>query len=477
MRLGRTTFVYFVSRVAATVVGFAVTIILARELGAEILGIYYLVTSVVSGLTLLSTLGIKGAIGKRLSEGDSQGGYLVAGGMIMGGLLMLNVLLVLAFRIHINRYIGYPVAAFVILLMVVGTTSSYIIAVLVGQDRVHVVGILVPIRTITRGIFQVMAVLMGFGVLGILLGHALGTVASIMVGALAVSFKFRRPMRKHFSNLFSFAQFSWLGQVRGSTFNRLDIIILGFFVSSGLIGTYSISWNIASFLGLFASSMSASLFPKLSSLSAQDKTEDIREFIEQSISFAGLIHVPGIIGAMLLGDRILRIYGDEFIKGQAVLAILVLAYLVHGYNQQILTALDSIDRPDLTFRSNAVLVVSNVLLNVSLVYLFGWVGAAVATTLSVGLSLAIGYRYLSRLIEFEVPIWPVMKQLIAGILMGLVVFAGVWTENTFGILSNNVATVLILVGSGAGIYFSVLFTISKRFRGTVRDNFPISVPV
>ena len=79
MRLGQTSFIYFVSKIIATIAGFAATIIFARVLGAEILGIYSLALGVTAWVTLPTTVGIGGAINKRLSEGSDVGEYMTAG--------------------------------------------------------------------------------------------------------------------------------------------------------------------------------------------------------------------------------------------------------------------------------------------------------------------------------------------------------------------------------------------------------------
>lgn len=472
MRLGQTSFIYFVSKIIATIAGFAATIIFARVLGAETLGIYSLALGVTAWVTLPTTVGIGGAINKRLSEGSDVGEYMTAGAVIMGFMLFLVIAAVIVGEPLLNDYIGSPVTQYVLLLVVISTLQDYISAVLQGRHRVHIVGLLTPIGAIGRSVFQITAIVMGLGVAGLLLAHALGTSVSILLGILAISLVFKIPQRKHFENLASFAQFSWLNQMRARTFNKLDIIVLGFFVSSNLVGVYTISWNIASVLGIFAASLSATLFPELSKLSAENRDDDVRELIEKSLAYAGLIHIPGLVGALILGRRMLRIYGTEFISGYAVLVILILAYLVHSYNKQLLTALEGLDHPEKAFRANLALIVSNVVLNVALVYSFGWIGAAVATTLSVCFSFILGYWYLTNLIDFAVPIRMAEKQIFAAGVMGAVIYLLLKAQQNLSLIANNVFVLGILISTGATIYFAVLALLSSQFRDVVVDNIP-----
>lgn len=470
MKLGQTSAVYFISQIAASVTGFLVIVYVAREVGADVLGIYYLVISLVAWLTLPSTVGISGALTKRLSEGEDRPEYLLASGLMMAATLIFTIVVILLFGTRINDYVGHEVVPFLITLVAVGTTFQYVDSVLSGEHLVHISGLLDPLQTVGRGIVQVVAVFLGYGVAGILFGQIIGVAIGALIGLLFIQTTLKRPNKSHFQNLTSFAKYSWLGQISSRAFNRLDVIILGFFVSSGLIGIYSVSWNIASVLGIFASSLSATLFPELSKLSSEDKVEDVSDLVQVSLSYAGLFHIPGLIGAIVIGGRILQIYGEEFSQGRYILIILVFAYLLQSYNQQIVNSLNSIDRPDLAFRSNGVLLSANIILNITLIFLFGWIGAAVATTLSILASLIVGYRYLTQQITLDMPLLMIGKEWFAGLIMGGLVYFGLHLYRQKVSSPNNILIVLILVTSGAIIYFSILYYISHRFRTTIKDN-------
>jgi peptidoglycan biosynthesis protein MviN/MurJ (putative lipid II flippase) len=111
-------------------------------------------------------------------------------------------------------------------------------------------------------------------------------------------------------------------------------------------------------------------------------------------------------------------------------------------------------------------------LNVALVYAFGWVGAAVATALSTGLGTILASYYLRRLITFDVPYADIAKQLIAAGIMGGCILVLLRFERTYGVLQHNFALVLLLVSLGAGIYFVALLGLSSHFRTTVSNNLP-----
>ncbi|OYR42838.1 polysaccharide biosynthesis C-terminal domain-containing protein [Halorubrum sp. Hd13] len=476
MRLGQTSLVHFASRFLASVLGFVSTVFIGRILGSSGLGTYYLVLSMIAWLGIATKFGVPGAVTKRVSEGESQSAHTIAGVSISTGLFILVAGCVLVFREPVNNYVGYPAANFVVLLLFANIAQTLVNAVLKGQQLVHISGIFNPIRTGTRSVVQITTLFAGLGLVGLFAGYTVGYALVAVLGTYIVVRNFDQislPRRSHFRNILSYAKFSWIGSLRSRAFNWVDVSILGFFVSTSLVGIYTAAWNIAVFLILFGGSLSQTLFPEMSSLSADNDQEQVSDLFETALAFAGLILIPGFVGATVLGERLLRVYGSEFSQGAVVLSVLIIATLIQGYQRQFTTTLNAIDRPDLSFRVNAVFIIGNVILNVSVIPFYNIFGAAAATAASVAISLGVAYVLLSSQIGFSVPTQEIAKQWVAAGLMGVVVFIGLSLEETHSLIGINIVTVLVLVGLGATVYFATLLVISSRFRTTIKDNLPV----
>jgi len=478
MRLGQTSVIHFLSNLLSSVLGFLATLYIARRLGAGPLGVYQVVIGMVAWLSIAGKVGLSRAISKRISEGVDQGEYTVAGGLIILSLFSVLTVGLLLFQEETTAYIGYPATVYVILILLVVLLNSFLDSLLVGVHLVHVSGPLSTVKIGGRSIFQIGLLAAGAGTAGMFVGHIAGFTIAIMIALYFVAQNIPRaaiPQRQHFRHLLDFAKFSWLGSLQSRMFSYTDILVLGFFVSPGLIGIYAAAWNLAHFLILFSGTLQSTLFPEMSSISARDSPQAVSRIVEQSLSFGGIFLIPGLFGGAILGERILRIYGAEFSKGATVLILLIVANLLMGYQKQLLNTLNAVDRPELAFRVNLVFVIANVVLNIGLIYQYGWIGAAVATMASVAISLVLAYRNVAALIDFNVPIGEIAKQWLAALLMAVVVYAGLDIENTHRLLGHNVATVLILVTGGAGIYFLALLTLSAEFRETVERNLPVEV--
>lgn len=480
MRLGQTSLLYFLSKVSGSLLGAIATVYIARILGAEPLGVYNLVIGLVSWFAILGRVGVSKAIAKRVSEGSDEGEYVVAGTIVILLMFLVVTAAIILFRNQVVEYIGYPATWYIVLILFVVLLNGLVNSLLTGLHLVHISGILSPLRTGGRALAQISLVIAGISTASLFIGHLIGYILVIGIGIYYVVRTvpaFDRPNRSHFESLFDFAKFSWLGSLQSRMFSYTDIVILGFFVSSGLVGVYAVAWNISHFLILFSGALSTTLFPEISSISKGDESEAIGRIVEQSLAFGGLFLIPGFLGGAILGERILQIYGPEFPKGATILTLLILANLFMGYQDQLLNTLNAVDRPELAFRVNLVFISVNLSLNVVLIYMYGWIGAAVATAVSVAVSLVLAYWHVNSIVEFEAPIGEVAKQWTAAILMSGVVYGGLWIESTYRILRHNLATVLSLVSIGAGVYFICLFSLSAEFRKTVDRNLPISVPL
>lgn len=478
MRLGHTSAIQFVSRIITSAAGFLATLYFARVVGSEVLGTYFLLLSAVAWISLLVDAGVSESVAKRMSEGRDPGAYFQLGLLLVGVGVSVLVLLLLALSRPVTDYVEHPLATFLLVVLVVsGSTITIVRSGLSGSHNVHVAGVLMPVQSLLRIGLQVGAVTIGLGLVGLVYGWALSAMVVAAIGILYLVYDLEyfptrhlHGLRRKVAELYSFAKYAWLGSVKAKTNNYVDILILGIFVPNGLIGVYAVCWNIASFLTIFGSSISATLFPEISHLDQQDDEEEIAVLLRKSIQYTGMFVIPGLFGGVLLGGRILKLYGPDFIVGTEVLFLLIIAVWVFDYQKQLTNVLKGMDRPDLDFRVNGVFIGTNVVANVVLIQLIGWVGAAVATVLSSFLSMVYAYYVVSRMIEVILPYREVGGQVLASMLMSVVVLALEYAEVRYSVVNNNFVTVLALVAVGAMTYMLVLVSVSPETRRTIIRN-------
>lgn len=384
-------------------------------------------------------------------------------------------MIIFAARKIVNKYVGADVALFIVVLLFAGLFARLIQSSLKGEHLVHLAGLLDPIRIGTRNVIQIGLVILTWGLTGMLVGYAFGGVIIGILGLFYVPVDIERPKRRHFQSILNYAKYSWLGGIRIRAYNDIDIFVLGALVPPGLVGVYSVAWSITTFMELFGSAISDTLFPEMSEADTLEQDQTVAEYVTQSLRFGGLFVIPGLFGGAVLGERILRIYGPEFTEGSHVLAILILATALYSYNRQLLNALNAIDRPDIAFRINAVFIGMNLTLNILLVLQLGFLGAAIASSLSAAAALVLSYLYLIPHVDFSVPVVDISKQIGAAGLMATVVYLLNTLIEITNIVNHNAGTAVVLTVVGAIVYFAIMLGISQTFRKTVMANSPVDI--
>lgn len=466
MRLGQTSFVGFITQFSSSIIGFVATIYITRTFGSGVFGEYMLIISVVIWLQIVGIFGIQNAVTKRLSEAGDSDGYFSAGAGISLLLFITISLTILVFSDQINRYLGTPVANYLPALLLAGMALKFVSAGLRGEHKVHIAAMLEPVDRTVRSSLQIVIVFLSFGLVGLLTSYVVGGVLAALCGVYFLTVGFERPKRRHFRGISSYAQYAWLGKFSSRAFSAMDTVILGVFVTSSFIGYYEAAWNLASILAIFGVSISQALFPEMSQVASEGDSEQVGSLVTDALSYTGLFLIPGFVGSLLVGDLVLRVYGDGFDQAMPVLVILIVARLVYEYGNQFITGLNALDRPDIAFRVNAVFIITNMILNVGLVATMGWTGAAVATGGSAVVTTILAYILFDRLVTIELPWREIGNQCAAAFGMGI--FILVCRE----FLPENVFSGVALVGVGAIVYISLLFVLSTQFRATVLENLP-----
>jgi O-antigen/teichoic acid export membrane protein len=477
MKLGKTATVHFLMTVVTTVAGFLATFVIAFYLGSEGLGEYAVALSIGFYWLVIPASSVSSAIRKRISEGTDPAGYLSAG-------LFLNLILavggagiimaagdLLTGVISQDREIMQILLTFeveIAALYVSAVCFRTAVGVLDGQKQVALTGGLQAGERITRTLFQVILLILGFSVGAIAYGHAGSLILSGIVGLWVSSFTPQIPTLEKIKSLVAYAKFAWVGALQSRVFGWLDTIVLSFFVTSSLIGIYEASWGIASMLAIASTSISKTLFPEISDISVSEEFKQIRHYLEEALTFSGIFVIPGFMGAVIMGERILRFYRPEFSAGAGILVILILAYAADVYASQFLSVINAIDRPDAAFHINMIFIAANAILNVVLIWRFGWYGAAVATAISTALRCIAGYFVLNELIgRVSLPYTEILKQVGAGLVMCAVVI----TITDF--MPDGRMGTLLIVSIGAMIYGVNLLAVSARIRRKIQYVLPM----
>jgi O-antigen/teichoic acid export membrane protein len=309
------------SRVTVAVTGAATTILIARVLGPDGSGAYFLAQSLVLVLTVAATFGVEHGIAYYVSSGawaprhaarEALRAAVVSG--VVGAALGLAARLIVP-----SAFAGLPVWATAVVVggLPFALAWFYISFVALAVDRYEAY-VLPPAAQSVLVLALAAPGAIAFGVEGAVVGM---TAAGVLVGVAAAEWARRRLPRAGAA-----AAPGMLGKaiafgVKGYAANalqllnqRLDIFVLSAVATAAAVGQYAVAVAVTSVLWLLPQALADVLFPRVAHLSARDSEEEHREMVEvksvRHVTLAVLATTILVAAALLL--LVVPIYGEDF---------------------------------------------------------------------------------------------------------------------------------------------------------------------
>ena len=251
--------------------------------------------------------------------------------------------------------------------------------------------------------------------------------------------------------------------------NRIDIIMIGYYLPSEDIGIYSISNRLAEVVFFIAVSIFAVFSPTIAEEFGKGKKDNIKFYLQKVTKVTLMLTTPIFFVIILLSDELLGIFGDEFISGKVPLNILAVSFLLNsilGYYGQVLGVTG---RSKLIFLNSFFGAIINIILNLILIPKYGLIGAALATGSSiflVNIARVLEVYYLDKLIALKYDLfYPVFIGIISS---GVILYI----KNIF-IFSNSLTNLFVFSIGFCGIYalLTLMFGLSKKEIIIIKETF------
>jgi O-antigen/teichoic acid export membrane protein len=161
--------------------------------------------------------------------------------------------------------------------------------------------------------------------------------------------------------------------------------MLGILGEASRVGVYNAASRTATLVTFVLMAVNSIAAPKISSLYAEGKREELQEL---AASVAHYIFWPSVgiaIGIVLLSSYILGLFGSEFVAAQGVLAVLACGQVINagaGSVGYFMNMTGHQDQSAWVFGTTAVI---NIVLNGVGIPLLGVKGAAIATAISMAI--------------------------------------------------------------------------------------------
>jgi len=201
----RQSIISFSGQIALTVIGFLGTVYFARTVGASVLGAYFLFMAYYSIIDMVNDGGIGGAAIKRISEGDEQDAYYSAALVLRLFITLIILILIIAFRNYFVDLINAEIFVWLLVALVLSMLKGPLYSGIAGCGKMGIYATGIYIGEMSKTLFQIVAVFLGYGLAGLAGGFVAGIIISIIIASRFFDLHITFFKWRHIKNLSTFS--------------------------------------------------------------------------------------------------------------------------------------------------------------------------------------------------------------------------------------------------------------------------------
>jgi len=455
----------FGAKIARIITNALLLVILTRFLfTTDQYGLLYTVISVVGVASMFATLGLPSSAARYVAEytetDPSQVPRILKTSVLFVlGFGLLTAVVLAVFNDQIASLVGEAAVApllFVAAVYVIfESLHKYLTGIFQGLNEIALSAVINTIAQVGRLVFAVSLVVVGYGVWGALAGYLLGFVLSVTIGGWLLYSRFYRTLPSASETeeglVRRILEYSVpLTATRGSTVidKKVDTILVTALAGLTPAAFYAVAKQVADACVSPASSLGYTISPAFGEEKAGDRLERAARLYEYSLEHVLIFYIPATVGLFLVAKPMLRhVFGAEYLGATTVIQIFSLFILANAINKITTDGLDYLGRARIRAIFKGGMAVSNVLLNLLLIPVYGAAGAAAATAVTFGsYTLLCVYIMTTEL--------PIQFSNVTHSITRIFVIAGVMGVGVQLLLPyvTGVLTLLVVVAAGGGIW-------------------------
>lgn len=455
-----------VASVGQKIIAFLYFTFLARQLGAEDIGKYFLALSFTTVFVIFIDLGFTNVLVREAARAkDKIQIYLST---LLSFKLIMAVIVYLACALAANL-LGYDdlLRSLIYLsgvTMVFDTLHLTLYGVLRAHGELRYESKAIVASQGATLILGTTFILAGFGLIWLI---AAFTLPSLLNALYVASVLKRKGYTLH--PKFDKKTFTYLGKIvvpfaLAAIFARLysyiDSILLSKLMDEVAVGYYSIPYKITFAFQFVPLALIAALYPRFSEYFVSNKKK-LAFALERGLKYLMVVAMPIALGiATLSNDIILTLYTSEFQESILPLQVLILGLIFSYLSFPLGAFLNACNKQKTQTVIIGSVMVMNVILNLKLIPIYGVIGAATAATAGNILLTVFGLYFAGKVtkISFAYLAMCFFKTLTCALVMSMAVY-----------YTNQSLHFVFSIFVGAAVYIIMLFTTKTVTRKQVQE--------
>lgn len=190
-----------------------------------------------------------------------------------------------------------------------------------------------------------------------------------------------------------------------------DILVVSRFMEPADVGIYFAAGKTMALIMFVHYAVGSAVAHKFAALNARGDKEGLRAFVKDAVNWTFWPSLAGALLILALGKPLLSLFGPQFDAGYPVMCILVIGFLCRSAMGPAEYLLNMLGEQMLCAAVLLGAALLNIALNIALVPMFGLVGAASATALSLITAALMNAIVVWRRLDIAVPIWKNLPKL------------------------------------------------------------------
>ncbi len=184
-----------------------------------------------------------------------------------------------------------------------------------------------------------------------------------------------------------------------------DVLVISYYMAPSDVGIYFAAAKTMALIMFVHYAVGSAVANRFAALHTRGDTKALRNFVADAVNWTFWPSLAAAILILILGKPLLWLFGPQFTAGYPVMFILVLGFLVRsamGPAEFLLNMMGEQRTCAINLIATAIL---NITLNIVLVPYYGLLGAATATSLSLGSVAILNYIVAKRRLGLNIAIW------------------------------------------------------------------------
>ncbi len=447
-------------------------VIVARTLGADLFGLFFLGFAVLKLAEIISTLGLHRGVlrfialfqGERDDE-RTKGTIILAVVLTCVVALTIMFLIILtsqfsAARIFKKDGLAPVLKAFALVIPLTSITTILVFSTQGFKIMRYRVFIREIIEPITRIVFVIPLFILGWKLFGALTAF----IISIIIGTVLAYYFLRREypqlIQKNVKPILESRKilgFSWplfLADFFGLLVIWINILMIGYFQSSQEVGVYSAAHRTALLGQVMLISFNAIFSPIMADLFNKKEYQKLEVLFKIVTKWVFSFSLPICLLMIFLSREILSVFGNNFTEGAACLALLAVAQILNSAIGSSGFLIMMSGRSKVNLINNVIAAGLNIGFNLFLIPKYGIIGAAAAYLISVAVINIIRLIEVNFIFNFHPFRADIRKPLVAGVAASLFFFLTKTWVDIGGVPLLNIVLVSFVYVS---VYFFTLY--------------------